>query len=277
MPIIVSTDGSALSNPNGPMGWGWANHNDRSHDAGGATNGTNQIGELCAVLEALRAHHDVENLLIETDSQYAINCSTTWVNGWKRNGWKNSKKEPVKNVELIKAIDFELHHRPGTVNFKWVKGHAGNEFNEIVDDLARGYAGAAQSGKKTGKLPLEGWQSLLNSPYRKGLRVPEDIQKQLNGVTLPQQQTETTAVRRTESVAASVSSATSAQLRTTTPAKAPTPTPAQGSAQSSAAQQEQQNLQAKLDTIRQKIADIQLDLAEVQKALGGIEEQGTLF
>jgi ribonuclease HI len=164
------------------MGWGWANHSDRSHDAGGATNGTNQIGELCAVLQALRTHHDAEDLLIETDSQYAINCSTTWVHNWKRNGWRNSAKKPVKNVELIKAIDFELNHRPGKVNFKWVKGHAGNEFNEIVDDLARGYAGDAQSGKKPGKLPLEGWQSLLNSPYRKGLKVPAEVQAELNGV-----------------------------------------------------------------------------------------------
>ncbi|MCI1983565.1 MAG: ribonuclease HI [Bifidobacteriaceae bacterium] len=178
---IVSTDGSALSNPNGPMGWGWANHNDRSHDAGGATNGTNQIGELCAVLQALRTHHNAEDLLIETDSQYAINCSTTWVHNWKKNGWRNAAKKPVKNVELIKAIDFEMHNRPGSVAFKWVKGHAGNEFNEIVDDLARGYAGDAQSGAKPGKLPLEGWQSLLNSPYRKGLEVPADVQAQLDG------------------------------------------------------------------------------------------------
>jgi ribonuclease HI len=180
---IVSTDGSALSNPNGPMGWGWANHNDRSHDAGGATNGTNQIGELCAVLQALRTHHDAEDLTIETDSQYAINCSTTWVHNWKKNGWRNAAKKPVKNVELIKAIDFEMHNRPGSVKFKWVKGHAGNEFNEIVDDLARGYAGDAQSGAQPGKLPLEGWQSLLNSPYRKGLEVPADVQAQLDGGT----------------------------------------------------------------------------------------------
>ena len=175
-PVVVSTDGSALSNPNGPMGWGWANHTDGRTDAGGATNGTNQIGELCAVLEALRSHHDVADLVIETDSQYAINSSTTWVHNWKRNGWRNAAKKPVKNVELIKAIDAELTQRPGRVRFTWVKGHAGNEFNEIVDDLARGYAGAAQSGAKEGKLPLEGWQSLLNSPYRTGLVVPASVQ-----------------------------------------------------------------------------------------------------
>lgn len=182
-PVVVSTDGSALSNPNGPMGWGWANHADGRSDAGGATNGTNQIGELCAVLEALRSHADIEDLIIETDSQYAINSSTTWVKNWKRNGWRNAAKKPVKNVELIKAIDAELARRPGRVRFTWVKGHAGNEFNEIVDDLARGYAGAAQSGAKEGKLPLEGWQSLLNSPYRTGLVVPASVQAQLDAAT----------------------------------------------------------------------------------------------
>ena len=127
MTITVSTDGSALGNPNGPMGWGWADHelatggkpghhHEGDCDAGGATNGTNQIGELCAVLEALRAHPGSEPLVIETDSQYAINCSTTWVHGWKKNGWKNSQKKPVKNADLIRAIDAEISKRPGPVN-----------------------------------------------------------------------------------------------------------------------------------------------------------------
>lgn len=110
-------------------------------DAGGATNGTNQIGELCAVLEALRAHPGSEDLVIETDSQYAINCSTKWVQGWKRNGWKNSQKKPVKNADLIRAIDNEIAHRAGSVRFVWLKGHAGNAGNEKVDELARTYAG----------------------------------------------------------------------------------------------------------------------------------------
>lgn len=191
--IVVSTDGSALGNPNGPMGWAWADHaknaggtpghdhDEHGYDAGGATNGTNQIGELCAVLEALRAHPGAEPLLIESDSQYAINCSTTWVKGWKRNGWKNSQKKPVKNVELIKAIDAEISRRPGPVNFKWVKGHAGNAGNELVDELARTYAGDCRSGARDGYLPIEGWQSLLNSEYAHGTDVPPDVQLVLDG------------------------------------------------------------------------------------------------
>lgn len=193
MTIVVSTDGSALGNPNGPMGWAWADHDknaggtaghehdDHGYDAGGATNGTNQIGELCAVLEALRAHPGSEPLLIESDSQYAINCSTTWVKGWKKNGWKNSQKKPVKNVELVKAIDREISQRPGPVNFKWVKGHAGNEGNELVDELARTYAGDCRSGARDGYLPIEGWQSLLGSEYARGTDVPPDVQLVLDG------------------------------------------------------------------------------------------------
>ncbi|WP_240947554.1 ribonuclease HI [Bifidobacterium oedipodis] len=177
------------------MGWAWADHaknagagnmpghehDEHGYDAGGATNGTNQIGELCAVLMVLRAHPGSEPLLIESDSQYAINCSTTWVNGWKRNGWKNSQKKPVKNVELIKAIDAEISRRPGPVKFKWVKGHAGNAGNELVDELARTYAGDCRSGARDGYLPIEGWQSLLGSEYAKGTDVPADVQLVLDG------------------------------------------------------------------------------------------------
>ena len=125
-------------------------------------------------MEALRAHPGSEPLTIETDSQYAINCSTTWIHGWKKNGWKNSKNEPVKNADLIRAIDAELTKREGSVKFVWVKGHAGNAGNEKVDTLARTYAEDCRSGAKSGYLPLEGWKSLLSSPYASGTDVPQD-------------------------------------------------------------------------------------------------------
>ena len=179
--LVVSTDGSALSNPNGPMGWAWADHEDGDADAGGASNGTNQIGELCAVLQALRAHPGERPLVIETDSQYAINCSTTWVPGWKKKGWKNSQGRPVKNRPLIEAIDREIQTRPGSVRFVWVKGHAGDVFNEKVDTLARGYATAAGRGDREGCLPIEGWRSLLASPYAKGTQVPPTVEDELDG------------------------------------------------------------------------------------------------
>ena len=179
--LVVSTDGSALSNPNGPMGWAWADHEGGDADAGGASNGTNQIGELCAVLQALRAHPGERPLVIETDSQYAINCSTTWVPGWKKKGWKNSQGKPVKNRPLIEAIDREIQARPGSVRFVWVKGHAGDTFNEKVDTLARGYATAAGKGDREGCLPIEGWRSLLASPYAKGTQVPPTVEDELDG------------------------------------------------------------------------------------------------
>ena len=179
--LVVSTDGSALSNPNGPMGWAWADQEGGDADAGGASNGTNQIGELCAVLQALRAHPGERPLVIETDSQYAINCSTTWVPGWKKKGWKNSQGKPVKNRPLIEAIDQEIQTRPGSVRFVWVKGHAGNTFNEKVDTLARGYATAAGKGDREGCLPIEGWRSLLASPYARGTQVPPAIEAELDG------------------------------------------------------------------------------------------------
>ncbi|MBT1160478.1 ribonuclease H [Bifidobacterium sp. SO1] len=193
MTITVSTDGSALGNPNGPMGWAWADHEAHAGgrpghehggdcDAGGATNGTNQIGELCAVLEALRSHPGAEPLVIETDSQYAINCSTKWVHGWKKNGWKNAQKKPVKNAALIKAIDAELSRRAGSVKFVWVKGHAGNAGNEKVDELARTYAGDCRSGVRDGYLPKEGWESLLASEYAKGTDVPADARMLMDGL-----------------------------------------------------------------------------------------------
>ena len=179
--LVVSTDGSALSNPNGPMGWAWADHEGGDADAGGASNGTNQIGELCAVLQALRAHPGERPLVIETDSQYAINCSTTWVPGWKKKGWKNSQGKPVKNRPLIEAIDQEIQARSGSVRFVWVKGHAGDTFNEKVDTLARGYATAAGKGNREGCLPIEGWRSLLASPYAKGTQVPPAVKDELDG------------------------------------------------------------------------------------------------
>lgn len=181
MELVVSTDGSALDNPNGPMGWAWADHRGGDADAGGASNGTNQIGELCAVLQALRAHRGSRPLVIESDSQYAINCSSKWVHSWKRKGWKNSQGKPVKNRQLIMAIDEEIRQRKGSVRFVWIKGHAGDRFNEKVDTLARGYAADARDGSRQGSLPIEGWQSLLDSDYAEGLDVPDPVRQELDG------------------------------------------------------------------------------------------------
>ena len=154
-PLVISTDGSCLANPRGPMGWAWVDHAG-GQASGGAGTGTNQIAELSAVLEALRAHPGTQPLVIEADSQYAINCSTTWLPGWKRKGWKTSAGKPVKNVDLIRAIDSEIAQRQGAVRFVWVRGHNGDEFNEQVDELARTTAESWSHGRTgIGTLPPE--------------------------------------------------------------------------------------------------------------------------
>ncbi|MBD5785111.1 ribonuclease HI [Cellulosimicrobium terreum] len=133
--ITVSTDGSCLSNPGGAIGWAWINH-DGSFDAGGAASGTNQVAELTALLQAVRAHPGAEPLLIESDSQYAIKCASEWVVGWKRKSWRTAGGEPVKNLELVQAIDHAITERVGPVRFRWVRGHVGDPFNERADQLA---------------------------------------------------------------------------------------------------------------------------------------------
>src|SRR6185312_677217 len=90
--LTVGTDGACLGNP-GPAGWAWVDEHGSFHSSG-QTAGTNNIAELRAVLDALRDHRDVEHLVIQIDSTYARDCSTTWRAAWQRNGMRNSKKEP---------------------------------------------------------------------------------------------------------------------------------------------------------------------------------------
>lgn len=175
--VIVYTDGSALRNPAGPMGWAWWNMLTDERNYGGAMMGTNNIGELSAVLDVLRFHRNVMNLVIRSDSQYAINCSTTWVKGWVAKGWRKADKKPVNNLALVRAIYDEIEYKKsqgGSVRFEWVKGHAGHKGNEICDTLAHGFSSqlddlANQPAKyratDTGRMPLEGWAQLLHDGY----------------------------------------------------------------------------------------------------------------
>ena len=144
--ITVSTDGSCLRNPGGAIGWAWANH-DGSSASGGHPAGTNQIAELMAVLEAIRSHPGDQPLVIQADSQYAIKCSSDWVAGWKRKGWRTAGGGPVQNLALIQSIEAAIAERPGAVTFVWVRGHQGDEFNERADELA----GIAARGVRAGE------------------------------------------------------------------------------------------------------------------------------
>lgn len=159
--VTVWTDGSALHNPRGAMGWAWEDSEGR-RDAGGAAAGTNQIGELTAVFMALMAHPTGE-LKIVTDSMYVMNVAEKWSKGWQRRGWKLGSGEPVKNLPLVKGIRRLLDDRERPVEFQWTKGHAGDAGNEAVDDAARGYAVRCQEGKAADRMPPEGLQTLRES------------------------------------------------------------------------------------------------------------------
>ena len=144
MTITAAADGSSLGNP-GPAGWAWYVDED-TWDAGGWPKGTNNLGELTAILRLLEATAETgEELHILADSQYAINVVSKWRLGWKKRGWTKADKKPIKNLELIQEIDRAMEGR--RVTFEWVKGHAGHRMNERADDLARGCAEAYQAGR----------------------------------------------------------------------------------------------------------------------------------
>ena len=102
---------------------------------GGEADTTNNRMELLAAIHALESLARASDITIITDSQYVKNGVTSWIHGWKRNGWKSSAKKPVKNVELWQRLDeAQAGH---TVIWEWVKGHAGHPENERADELAR--------------------------------------------------------------------------------------------------------------------------------------------
>ncbi|MGP7814576.1 RNase H family protein [Glutamicibacter soli] len=144
MTITAAADGSALGNP-GPAGWAWY-IDEANWASGGWDHGTNNMGELQAVLELFRAtaQYPEQELKILCDSQYAINCISKWMPGWKKRGWKKADGKPVLNQEILKELDAAIKDRKYT--FEWVKGHAGHDLNEAADDRARAAATAHQQG-----------------------------------------------------------------------------------------------------------------------------------
>lgn len=150
MTIIAAADGSALGNP-GPNGWAWY-IDDANWAAGGSPHGTNNQGELQAVLELLRATAGTdEPLLIMCDSKYVIDSITKWMPGWKRRGWRKADGAPVLNRELMESLDDAMRGRD--VRFEWVKGHAGHDLNEAADERANGAARAYQGKQEPRRGP----------------------------------------------------------------------------------------------------------------------------
>lgn len=145
MTLIAAADGSALGNP-GPAGWGWYIDAGR-WASGGWPHGTNNMGELTAVLDLLQQSAGTdEELLIYCDSVYAINSITKWMPGWKRKGWRKGDGKPVQNVEIMKQLDAAMQGR--RVRFEWVKGHSGHDLNTEADRLANAAALAFKEGRQ---------------------------------------------------------------------------------------------------------------------------------
>jgi ribonuclease HI len=133
--ILENQDGACKGNP-GAGGWGavllYKKHEKQL--CGGEQNTTNNRMELMAVIKSLQALNRTCKVKIYTDSKYVQNGMLSWLEGWKKNNWKNSQKQPVKNVDLWQMLDIESQKHD--IEWLWVKGHSGDKYNEMADELA---------------------------------------------------------------------------------------------------------------------------------------------
>ncbi len=139
--LVIYTDGGCSGNP-GPGGWGTViiDGTNITKLSGGEKQTTNNRMELSAAINALDAvvkNTGWRNRHVEvySDSQYVKNGITSWIKNWKKNGWKTAAKKPVLNQDLWIALD-NLYNQLD-IEWKWVKGHAGVEYNEICDQLCK--------------------------------------------------------------------------------------------------------------------------------------------
>ena len=136
MELKIYTDGACSGNP-GKGGWAAIilDKNSKKYSvSGGVNNTTNNRMELMAPIMALKKIKKKSEIIIFTDSKYVKDGITDWIKKWKVNNWKSSNKKPVKNKDLwIKLDNVCLKHK---VTWKWVKAHAGNKYNNLVDELA---------------------------------------------------------------------------------------------------------------------------------------------
>lgn len=136
--VTIYTDGACKGNP-GPGGWGVLL---RSSDGtekelfGGERETTNNRMEMMAVIQALGALKRPCAVTLHLDSQYVLKGITEWLAGWKAKGWKTAAKQPVKNVDLWQQLDQLVANQGHRIDWRWVKGHAGDPGNERADALA---------------------------------------------------------------------------------------------------------------------------------------------
>jgi ribonuclease HI len=133
--VEIFSDGACKGNP-GPGGWGallrFGEH--QKEIFGGEAHTTNNRMELMAVIQALEALKRPVPVRVVTDSQYLRQGVTQWMARWKRNGWKTSDRQPVKNQDLWERLDRALADHQ--IEWRWVRGHAGHPENERADALA---------------------------------------------------------------------------------------------------------------------------------------------
>lgn len=135
VPVEIWTDGACKGNP-GWGGWGallrHGTHEKTLH--GGEPEATNNRMEILAVIRALQALKRPCHVIVHTDSQYVQKGMSEWLEGWKRRGWRTADKKPVKNADLWQQLDQLVEQH--TVDWRWVRGHAGDPGNERADQLA---------------------------------------------------------------------------------------------------------------------------------------------
>tara|TARA_B100001029_G_scaffold108725_1_gene89752 strand:+ start:2327 stop:2758 length:432 start_codon:yes stop_codon:yes gene_type:complete len=139
MKYKIYTDGACSGNP-GPGGWAaliLQNNNEVKYMlSGNENNTTNNKMELIAPIKAIQKINVKSEIYIFTDSTYVKDGITVWIKKWEKNGWKTSSKKPVKNIELWKKLkNLSSKH---SIKWIWVKAHAQNKYNNIVDELAQG-------------------------------------------------------------------------------------------------------------------------------------------
>ena len=134
--VTIYTDGACSGNP-GPGGWGallqFGEH--ERELKGGERNTTNNRMELTAAIAALETLNRTCKVHLHTDSTYLRDGMTSWIHNWKRNGWRTTAKNPVKNVDLWQRLDEAIQSHD--IEWHWIKGHAGDPGNEAADALAR--------------------------------------------------------------------------------------------------------------------------------------------
>jgi len=158
----VYTDGACLGNP-GPGGWAWAVPGGRWR-SGAEPQTTNQRMELTAALDAASS---LEGLLeVVSDSTYVVNCfKQGWWVRWAANGWRGANRQPVANRDLWEPLVDLYRAAPGRLQFRWVKGHAADPFNDLVDRLAVA-AATAQRGGAGERPPLASELGPADEPQR---------------------------------------------------------------------------------------------------------------